>query len=51
MRGAKGNVEHVFVGDGDLTCKEMERRCIETAFSEDVPQTERNIVISEGELS
>lgn len=49
VRGPSGKVEHAFMGDGQLTCKELERRAIETARDEGVPQTERAIVLMEGD--
>ena len=49
MRGPSGKVEHAFMGDGQLTCKELEKRVIETARDEGVPQTERAIVLMEGD--
>jgi hypothetical protein len=47
LRGRDGKVRHAFVSEGDLTCKEMERRVVESAYDEGVPQTDRNIVILE----
>lgn len=47
LRGSDGKVRHTFVSEGDLTCKEIERRVVETAHEEGVPQTDRNIMILE----
>ena len=50
VRGKKGNVESAFMGDGEMSCKELERRCVETAYEDGVPQNEHTIQIFEGEL-
>ena len=47
VRGKDGKMRHAFVSAGDLTCKELERRAVETAHEEGVPQTDRNILILE----
>ena len=47
VRGKDGRMRHAFVSEGDLTCKELERRAVEAAHEEGVPQTDRNILILE----
>lgn len=47
VRGPSGGVEQVFVGGAGMTCREIERRAIEAAREDGVPQTDRNIKIIE----
>ena len=51
VRGPKGNVENVFIGDGELTCKEMERRALIQTDEDGVSGAERDIQILEGDIN
>ena len=51
VRGPNGNVENVFIGDGELTCKELERRALIQAEEDGVAGTEHDIQIIEGDIN